>query len=305
MNRKMDSFDHRIDDDLFESIISYLPIKDKLRYESVSKRFQRFIFNKQNTLGLSWNDHSLNSLDELDLLKNDKINVSKLERLLKKFRFITAIEFDITYSNQTEVLNTIIQNCKHLTSIDFDFYSLVYFEAMKEFIQKFRQQLRQISFFKFDISSEEEIFEYLLKFSPNLLSMEDLIIDDIDIDEFEFERFTKFKLNFRSINEKTSKKPAQYLKNFQYLSITSCSNYSNKLFKEITKFKYLKVLKIEFKISNSGYEVLCQYIQNIAKNCDGLQYFQINLNPILAYFDPMICFQSISHFHGIKTLRFL
>ena len=28
----MDSFEDRIDDDLFELIISYLPIKDKLRY---------------------------------------------------------------------------------------------------------------------------------------------------------------------------------------------------------------------------------------------------------------------------------
>ena len=58
MNTNRDSFDVRIDDDLFEFIVSYLPIKDKLRYESVSKRFQRFVFNKQKVLRISGSERN-------------------------------------------------------------------------------------------------------------------------------------------------------------------------------------------------------------------------------------------------------
>ena len=94
MNRNMDSFEDRIDDDLFEIIISYLPIKDKLRYESVSKRFQRFVFNKQNALVISLRDPSIDDITDV-LYNHGQLNVSKLERLFKKFRFINTFESDI------------------------------------------------------------------------------------------------------------------------------------------------------------------------------------------------------------------
>ena len=106
MNRNIDSFEDRIDDDLFELIISYLPIKDKLRYESVFKRFQRLIFNKQNVLVISFDNKPIDNLSDL-LFKHGQINISKLERLLNKFRFINVIEFNLFYSNRSEVLNTI------------------------------------------------------------------------------------------------------------------------------------------------------------------------------------------------------
>ena len=142
----MDSFDDRIDDDLFELIISYLPIIDKLIFESVSKRFQRLVFNKQNVLRISCKEDSVHNLNGYYLTTNGEINVLTLERILKKFRFITAIEFvfDSYISNPSEILNTITENCDHLTSIGFDF--IVHFEVLEKFCQKFGQQLRHIHF---------------------------------------------------------------------------------------------------------------------------------------------------------------
>jgi hypothetical protein len=44
---KRDSFSDRICDDLFEVLLKYLSFEDKIRFECVSKQFQRLIFNKQ------------------------------------------------------------------------------------------------------------------------------------------------------------------------------------------------------------------------------------------------------------------
>ena len=40
------SFSERICDDLSQLILKYLPLKDKLRLECVSKQFQRTVFQK-------------------------------------------------------------------------------------------------------------------------------------------------------------------------------------------------------------------------------------------------------------------
>ena len=82
MNRKMDTFEDRIDDDLFELIISYLPIKDKLRFESVSKRFQRLVFNKQNFLVLCSREDFVDNINDV-LYKHEQINISKLGKNFK------------------------------------------------------------------------------------------------------------------------------------------------------------------------------------------------------------------------------
>ena len=184
----MDSFEDRIDDDLFELIISYLPIKDKLRFESVSKRFQRFVFNKQNVLVIS----SFDNLSDV-LFKHGQINVSLLETVLKKFRFINAISIKIIYWNESEVLNTITQNCKHLTSIDSDFI-YIDFEVLKEFCQKFGQQLRHISSPQY-FYSDKEVVKYLLKNSPNLLSIKYIKFEDLN--EIVYKNLKKNRISIR------------------------------------------------------------------------------------------------------------
>src|SRR5690348_7145073 len=50
--QKKNSFD-RFGDDLTELILSYLSFEDKFRFECVSKRFKRLIFNKQKEINVS------------------------------------------------------------------------------------------------------------------------------------------------------------------------------------------------------------------------------------------------------------
>ena len=305
MNRNMDSFDDRIDDDLCEIIISYLPIKDKLKYESVSKRFQRLIFNKQKVLRISWREDSVNSLSEHHLLKYREMNVRKLKQLLKKFRFIISIQFGSYFLSPSEILSTITQNCDHLTSIGFDSFK-INFEALNEFCLKFGQQLRHISFpsnYK-DVDSGGDVIKYLLKHSPNLLSVKSL--NNEDLNEFEFKRLKKIKLqlDFRSNYEPFV--PVQNLGFLEYMSINLfAKDPNNEFFNELAKLQYLKRLKIECIRSQLGDEFWAKHIETIASNCEGLQCFEFKLIVYdLEEFNPNKCFQSISYFCGLKTLRF-
>src|SRR4051812_36689546 len=75
-----DSFDHRIDDDLFELILSYLPIEEKFKYECVSKRFQSLVFNGQRVLRILMFDHK-DSLAIKKLVTNSQMDVLKLSSL--------------------------------------------------------------------------------------------------------------------------------------------------------------------------------------------------------------------------------
>ena len=46
-NYRRDSFEDRVCDDLCEVLLQFLPIKDKLKFEFVSKQFQRNVFQRQ------------------------------------------------------------------------------------------------------------------------------------------------------------------------------------------------------------------------------------------------------------------
>ena len=51
---KRQSYNNRICDDLSEVLLQYLPLKDKLRYECVSKQFRNTIFQKQYVFDLKF-----------------------------------------------------------------------------------------------------------------------------------------------------------------------------------------------------------------------------------------------------------
>ncbi len=67
IKNRTQAFDYRICDDLCEVLLKYFPFEDKIKFECISKQFQRFIFNKQYVV------HIKNS-----------INLKAFESLLKK-----------------------------------------------------------------------------------------------------------------------------------------------------------------------------------------------------------------------------
>jgi hypothetical protein len=66
-NSSRDSIALRIGDNLLEDILSYLSIEDKIKFESVSKKWKELIFNQQTVLELDGCTHEKrdNSLDQL------------------------------------------------------------------------------------------------------------------------------------------------------------------------------------------------------------------------------------------------
>jgi hypothetical protein len=65
-NSSRDSIALRIGDNLLEDILSYLSIEDKIKFESVSKKWKELIFNQQTVLELDGCTHEkrVNSLDQ-------------------------------------------------------------------------------------------------------------------------------------------------------------------------------------------------------------------------------------------------
>ena len=198
-------------------------------------------------------------------------------------------------------MNTITQNCKHLTSIDFNAIG-VNFKALKKFCKKFGQQLRHISF-QFYLYSDEELVKYLLKKSPNLLSIRKFNVKNIN--DFVFKRLKKVELDFWPIDENEPQISPQNMKFLENLRIRMWLNDPNKVFvDEFAKLKYLKALKIHCFGSKLKDEIWAQNIATIASNCIGLQHFDFKVKTNFQDLNPNICFKSISYFRGLKTLSF-
>jgi hypothetical protein len=93
---KMQSFSDRICDDLCEVLLKYLSFEDKIKFECVSKQFQRLIFNKQNKLRLDFfgdsDPNTLNQLINCDRSHcSGSIKSEAFESVVKKCKFIDNI----------------------------------------------------------------------------------------------------------------------------------------------------------------------------------------------------------------------
>src|ERR1700761_1624576 len=79
-----DSFE-RFGDDLTELIVSYLTLEDKLRFECISKQWQRFVFRSERVLRFGkW--------CEKIFIARKRINQQKFETYLKKLKNINDIQ---------------------------------------------------------------------------------------------------------------------------------------------------------------------------------------------------------------------
>ena len=294
MNTNRDSFDVRIDDDLFEVIVSYLPIKDKLRYESVSKRFQRFVFNKQKILRI--NDYKdfviINNLKNGVLVNDCKY----LTILLKKFQFITTLEIDYFFD---EFLETITEYCNHLTSITISCYNID-LEALKRFCGKFGQLLRHISIIETNgnrIGVKD--LRTLLNILPKLSSISDIPFQYLSSEPI-LEKLVKLDTTFFGRYPELTNVILEKLVNLKYLSI-SFIGYSSDyhLFQILSK--YLKNLKV-FKIRAYTQTFNKSDIESIATNCRYLEYFSLDIND--QNVDEKQCFRSLVQFSGLRKLCF-
>jgi hypothetical protein len=130
---KRDSFSDRVCDDLCEVLLSYLSFEDKIRFECVSKQFQRYLYNKQNSLEIdeyyARRKYKSNVL-LINIAQNNRFNYKAFGSVLKKCKFIININFNCIKTQ--ELIELIIKYCIHLKSIAFNFN-----EISDELIEKF------------------------------------------------------------------------------------------------------------------------------------------------------------------------
>lgn len=304
-----DSFDDRFGDDMFELIISYLPIEDKFRYESVSKRFQRLIYNKQKYLIIDSRRDHIDGLSkrQLFLMRNVfRVNLTALKALLNKCKSIVDIEMDDKWiDNKSDVLNTIVNNCHYLTAIRFDFNE-VNKRVLNKFIDKFGQQLRHISDIN-HFSKSDHFFKLMAQILPNLSSISTIGIDSIQ-NQILSEKLVKINdlIVFDANQNKFQLISDKSLINLKFLNIFIQieAKPEIKSIEPLSQLKDLRVLKISAELSDCGSDIWTNTIKSIANNCLHLHTFWFNCFA-KKQFNTKQCFESIAHFSGLKELSFI
>ena len=85
------SFD-RFGDDLAEQILSYLWIKDKFRFECLSKRIQSLIYNKQTKLIITYDNFVSDKKSREMIPFKYMANVNQIESVFTKLQALTDIK---------------------------------------------------------------------------------------------------------------------------------------------------------------------------------------------------------------------
>jgi hypothetical protein len=165
---RRDSFD-RFCDDLCEEILQYLSLKDKIRFECVSKQFKRNVYQRQCVLDFGY---------------YCKMKIRLIEIVIKKFNKINTIHFnelcyvyDYVYDYE-KLLRIIADNCNNLKSITISSYlnRNVSYNAMQYFFEKCGKNLKCIVMYNYG-----EIIKYntLLRFCPNLMVIKGINIGNL------------------------------------------------------------------------------------------------------------------------------
>ena len=164
---KKQSFGYRICDDLSEIILQFLPFNDKIRYESVSKQFQKTILQKHEEL----NFKEFISID-------GNIDLIAFESVLKKcpnVRSVCLIDlntswhdtFESTSVEYHQMIGMVIKYCHNLETIVCNFGSICD-QFFERFVQKFGSKLRS-----FLVISDSE-----LKFAERFVNLRELVFCD-------------------------------------------------------------------------------------------------------------------------------
>ena len=138
-----DSMD-RFGDDMTELILSYLPFKDKIRLESVSKQWQRCISEKQFELELLLNSKKIYpSFGDVTKVLRYKYHFSGMfESVAKKFPYITKVSVT-DEDNKSEVLSLIGRYCPNIKSLKYKNVSTRIYEDI-EFFRMYGHKLEEL-----------------------------------------------------------------------------------------------------------------------------------------------------------------
>ena len=258
-NYRRDSFDDRFCDDLCEDILQYLSLEDKLRFECVSKQFQRTVFQRQYELYIK-----VQTLDSIKVV-------------LKKCPNITSIFFDGRQVNDkvNKVFKLVVENCNNLSEIDLS--EVINDSNLQEFYRKFGTTIKSVGSYIQDFidlnrfpNIEEVWITYLYDHSIiaqwKLAKLKQLIIV-FGLDHDEENMLKLFIDKFPTL---------------KHLIVCVDSSDENAIYKSLKNISNLKHL-IHFGFFNSGKinKTFCDLLKQMANNCQNLKnidcsFFNIN-----------------------------
>ena len=149
-NYKRDSFEDRVCDDLSQVLLQFLPIEDKLKFECVSKQFQRNVFQKQETLCLT----RIENISEVKRYQGNNVVFwwgpefcHQIETLLKKLPNLKSLVFKSStfpLKLKDPEVDIIIKYCHKLTKIRCNLFYISY-EKRDLFAAKFGEKMFSIN----------------------------------------------------------------------------------------------------------------------------------------------------------------
>ena len=191
--QKRKSFSYRICNDLSEVLLQFLPLKDKLRLECVSKQFQRTVFRKQFSITLY---SSLQSNNEMSEQTKDEVferhYLKSIESLLKKCPNIQTMS--IFVKNNTifrSILPLITKYCDNLDEFKVSLDDATEPELNEEFRRLFGPKLKYIS------CGEDLDFNLF----PNLYSVTETFIEIETIVGLNLENIKELNVDLLSQNQ--------------------------------------------------------------------------------------------------------
>lgn len=303
---KRDLFSDRICDDLCEVLLSFLSFEDKIRFECVSKQFQRIIFNKQNVLQSVESSRSLffmfdsenkktkNSLNQLFKL-NDK-RMDEFVTVLQKCKSINSIDIIVNKNTMSrklsricrylvdseEILRKMIRYCPKLKSISFNF-NFISNELLIRFGKKFGKNLLNINFYGVNHKFNNK-YKTLLSFCVNLVSINDRLKHNSGIDLQAFvdskqklvPKLTKAMINCRRDGLDVEPFVTNYkntLKSIDFDAVRESGQ--NSILENISQLNKLEELKLNFRIKTKP--LFMNSMKAIANECKQIKSLQLIL----------------------------
>ena len=278
-NYRRDSFDDRFCDYLSEVILQYLPLKDKLRLEGVSKQFQRIVFQRQYDLYIKGREQNVilsDSSNSYYNFNNRYIEVQSLnliKALLKKCPNITTIELDRHQNKVQEVFRLIIQNCNNLREIIILCAINNINSNLQEFCRKFGPKLKSFeSLFPLDIwdlnrftNIEKVIINYM--YEPST------------IPQLELAKLKQLEVGIVTDEERTSQTIIDTFPTLTHFNVSTRSGYENAFYKSLKNISNLKHL-IHFKLSFGNQfginNRFCDLFKQMANNCRNLKSIDLD-----------------------------
>ena len=284
--QKRQSFSERICDDLSEVLLQFLPFEAKLRFQCVSKQFQRTVFRRQNELfiNMSAEEHEyyLNSKTRFPMRRVHNYyyiedqSMHSFKTLLKKCTNITSIQLDGDYRGRNynpdkfdEAFRLIIENCNNLNEINVHYY--INDSNFEEFHRKFGSKIRHLPYYRELIHLN--LFPNIEKFTIHQIN------DDSIISQLKLAKLKQLEIRFDQDQEHLLQTVIDTFPTLTHFNVVIRSKDENAIYKSLKNISNLKhlihfKLHIQFEKNNKLFYDLWKQMVN---NCKNLKSFGCRL----------------------------